>query len=220
MYLFFFLLSVLLPVKAKTEIYDVKMTATANLGGLEISFRLNGDTTQLNGDFKVEHEDCGGSRYCSRKLDFTSIGEGSPIRIQTVLDPCSSHTGIKIKAGKFKVDGGGVISWTRNWDAVDCKDNDTKILPEVVGGSSQHNNNNTTCFFTENHFQNSIVLGVVLLLIIAIAATLAVSIMSCKKRAKENREDVMKMEENQVYGTYEDGPMYNVVTDENAYYGS
>ena len=30
----------------------------------------------------------------------------------------------------------------------------------------------------------------------------------------------MKTEDNTMYGTYEDGPVYNTVTDENAYYGS
>ena len=30
----------------------------------------------------------------------------------------------------------------------------------------------------------------------------------------------MKTEENTMYGTYEDGPVYNIVTDDNDYYGS
>ena len=86
----------------------VEGKSISNLDGLEISFLLSGDSNQLNRDFKVEHEDCGASKYCGRELDFTSIGRFGPIRIQTVLDPCSNHTGIEIKAGKFEVDGGGL----------------------------------------------------------------------------------------------------------------
>ena len=37
---------------------------------------------------------------------------------------------------------------------------------------------------------------------------------------KRKRSKQMKTEENTMYGTYEDGPVYNIVTDENTYYGS
>ena len=187
----FFLLLALLSVDANIELYDLKRSAV-NLEGLEISFRLLGDTSRLNGHIKVEHKDCGENKFCGETFDFRSIGKGNIITIQTALDPCSNHTRIQIKASKYESEGGGLFFWTRNLAASDCKDPlDTDT--EAVTSSSQHENSNTANFFTENQYQNSIILGVALLVIIVLAVTLAVSIMSFKKR----REEVLNMEENQ-----------------------
>ena len=173
MFWIFFLLPAFIPVDANV---DVKMRAV-NVTRLEISFHVRGEiTSQLNGHFEVEHNDCGAKKQCGETFDFKSVVIGDPIRIQTILDPCSNHTGIKIKAGKFEFNGGGVIVWTRDWNAVDCNDpQDTDT--EVVTSPSQqdnNNNNNTKNFFTEKDFQNGgIILGIVLFAIIAIAVTLA-----------------------------------------------
>ena len=143
-----------------------------NLEGLEISFRLLGDTSRLNGHIKVEHKDCGENKFCGETFDFRSIGNGNLITIQTALDPCINHTRIQIKASKYESEGGGLFFWTRNLAASDCKDPlDTDT--EAVTSSSQHENNKTKNFFTANQFQNSIILGVALLVIIVLAVTLA-----------------------------------------------
>ena len=46
--------------------------------------------------------------------------------------------------------------------------------------------------------------------------------MICKKKfeEKKKRRDEMRADENPVYGIYEDGAVYNVVTDGNDYYSS
>ena len=41
-----------------------------------------------------------------------------------------------------------------------------------------------------------------------------------RRKDKKKRREVVKTEENELYGIYSDGPVYNVVTDENNYYGS
>ena len=43
-----------------------------------------------------------------------------------------------------------------------------------------------------------------------------------KRRTGKNKKrgEEMQADENPVYGIYDDGPIYNVVTDENAYYSS
>ena len=60
-----------------------------------------------------------------------------------------------------------------------------------------------------------------ILTIIVIAATVSVCVLCKKKRDKKTkRGEQMKTEENTIYGTLEDGPVDNIVTDENAYYSS
>ena len=212
MYLLFFLLPALVSVKANTEIYDVKMTAM-NLSGLEISFRLRGDTSdQLTGLFEVEHDNCGVSKYCGKTNDYLSIQFRDLINIPTVLDPCSNHTGIKIKASKFEQDGGGVVVWKRNWVAIDCN-NTSDTHKEKAKAEGETN------VFTE---KNSFILTIAVLAIIALAVTVSVIVIMCKKqnKAKRKRSEQMKTDQNPVYGTYEEGPVYNIVTDQNAYYSS
>ena len=77
--------------------------------------------------------------------------------------------------------------------------------------------------FTENNNnQKSNVLTLSGSLFCAFVFILLAVVVICKRRSgkMERRGKVMKTEENADYGIYDDGPVYNVVTDENAYYGS
>ena len=77
----------------------------------------------------------------------------------------------------------------------------------------------TATFFTEHNYQNSIILGVSLLVVLIIVSVIVFLI--CKRRREyQKRGEEMDTDENPVYGIHDDGPMYNVVTDENAYYSS
>ena len=216
----FFLLPALIPVEAIAPfpVYDEAMEAV-NFKGIRYSFHLRQDleiTKHLNGEFRVEHDDCK-DKFCGQTSDYRSIQLRDPINIQIVLNPCKNHTGIKIKA-KFLLDGGEAFVWTRNWIAIDC----SKVSAEAETEPEQETTETAeTNFFTENNFQNSLILSSALLAIIAIATTLSVCVI-CKKRnnEKKKRSEQMKTDENSLYGTYEDGPAYNIVTDENTYYSS
>ena len=56
-------------------------------------------------------------------------------------------------------------------------------------------------------------------MIISIATTVSVCVI-CKEQNKEKRGVEIKMDTNPVYGTYDEGPVYNSVTDKNYYYSS
>ena len=220
MYLLFLLLPAIIPAEAKTDIYEVKMTANKNHGGLAISFRLRGDAIDqlLRGLFKVEHKDCGAEEYCGKTNSFKNTCHGCQIRVQTVLDPCISHTEIKIKASRYEGDGGGAVVWKRNWDAIDCSKLSTETEEKTETETKEMAETN---FFTENSFQNSIILTIALLAIIAITVTVSLCIICRKKNEeKRRRNEPMNTDENPIYGTYEHGPVYNIVTDENAYYST
>ena len=219
MYSLLLLLPALFPVKASVSVYDEKMTAV-NFKGIRFSFRLRGDTTsKLNGQFKVEHDDCE-NKVCGKTTDFQGGSFHYPIYIHTVLNPCKNHTEIQIKAVKYELDGGGAMVWRRNWVAVNCSKSSETITTEANEMTNQPANN-TANFFTVKSFQNSIILSVALFVIISSAATISVCII-CKKKSEEKRKrnETMETVENPMYGTYEDGPLYNIVTDENAYYSS
>ena len=152
---------------------------TVGFKGIRFSFRLRGDITkQLNGHFKVEHDDCGENKFCGETTNVEgSSFEDHPILIQTVLDPCTNHTGIKIKAGMkamaidltalsqslslyemYIVDTGDAILWTRNWDAINCTDAKKAEVKYIVGQSAEAEEIMWTNFFTEDSFRNSIIL--------------------------------------------------------------
>ena len=84
--------------------------------------------------------------------------------------------------------------------------------------------NRTSTVFTENNKNqniNMLTLSGSLCIFVIILLTVVV-IVICKRRSgkMKRRGEVMKTEENTDYGIYDDGPMYNVVTDENEYYSS
>ena len=195
---------------------------------------------QLDGHFKVEHNDCGENKFCG---DTTNV-EGSsfedhPILIQTVLDPCTNHTGIQIKAGMkvmamdltnlsqslslyemYIVDTGDAILWTRNWDAINCTDAKKAEVKYIVGQSAEAKEIMWTNFFTEDSFKNSIILTCIALVVIIFVSTTVSVCVICKKQNKKKRLAEIKMDTNPEYGTYEEGPVYNSITDENYYYSS
>merc|ERR1712105_373159 len=133
--------------------------------------------------------------------------------IETGLDPCSNHTRIIIKANKLAFHGRVVFMWKRNWDAINCSKLSSEAKPET-DAETETKEREETNFFTEKSFQNTFILIISLLTIIAILATVSVCVIWKKKnRKREKRSEQMKTEENTMYGTYEDGPVYNVVTD-------
>ena len=68
--------------------------------------------------------------------------------------------------------------------------------------------------------KNSIILGIAMFAIIVITVAV-VTFLICKKKSEEKKKKEIRTDENPVYGSYtRDGPVYNVVTDANAYYSS
>ena len=165
-------------MRASSPVYDDEMEAVG-LKGIRFSFRLQGEfTKRLNGHFKVEHDDCE-NKFCGETTDFQGGSFDEPIKIETNLDPCTNHTGIKIKASEFELDGGGVMFWKRDWYATNCNMlNDTQ--------KTETRERKGTNLFTENSFKNSIILSIALFVIISMAVIISMFAV-CKKRSKEKR---------------------------------
>ena len=82
--------------------------------------------------------------------------------------------------------------------------------------------NTTETFFTQNNYQNSIILIVsfiVLILYVVTVITIDIVIRKQKNWANKVRKQATT-DENPVYGIYDDGSCYNVVTDDNTHYAS
>ena len=193
--------------------------------GIRFSFRVRGDTGQLNGQFTVEHKDCK-KDTCGQKIYSQPISDAYKVNIRTELSPCKNHVRIKIKASKFESEGGGVVLFTRKWHAIDCtktsdivKNNTYKIDGSFVNFPNATSSAPITKSDKSN--QNSIVIIVTSLAIVAMIVAVVVFVI-CKKKfeEKKKRGDEMREDENPVYGIYEDGAVYNVVTDGNDYYSS
>ena len=125
-------------------------TEPLNVTGIRFSFRVRGNTDQLNGHFSVEHKDCS-NRYCGQKVYSPPISDGNQIRIGTELSPCSDHFGLKIKAGKFDFAGGGVVVFRRDWKALVC--NKTQIrnpFEETYSSVRTQTSNDTTVSSTDS----------------------------------------------------------------------
>ena len=190
--------------------------------GIRFSFRVRGETDQLNGHFTVEHKDCK-KDTCGQKLYPSSISDGYKVYVETDLSPCLSHFGIKIKLGKFS---GGVVFFTREWYAIDCtktSDNVKNNTNKIDGSFVNFPNATSSAPITKSDKSNqdSIIIIVTSLAIVAMIVALVVFVI-CKKKLEERRKrgDEMREDENPVYGIYEDGAVYNVVTDGNDYYSS
>ena len=190
--------------------------------GIRFSFRVRGDTDQLNGQFIVEHKDCK-KDTCGQKIYSPPINDGYKVYIRTELSPCKNHVGIKIKASKFVSEGGGVVFFTREWYAIDGTKTSDNATKKNYGSFVNFPNATSSAPITKSDKSNqdSIIIIVTSLAIVAMIVT-AVVFVICKKKLEERRKrgDEMREDENPVYGIYEDGAVYNVVTDGNAYYSS
>ena len=91
------------------------------------------------------------------------------------------------------------------------------------GSESPPTIQNPSCilfFLKRNSYQNNIILAVVSLAILIFIVVVIFVIWKKRRERNEERDKEMSADVNPVYGIYDDRPMYNVVTDENAFYSS
>ena len=214
------------------DLYETKLQAVG-FNHLKIVFRVKKEIEHLNGHFSVHHKDCPSSNCGSTKMK-TPLSQGQMITIQLAsLTPCKSYpVGFETRADK---NNGGVKSdkySQLSWKAISCPHLSTTTTPTTTATTTitspaeletTTNGNSST---TENGADSSVVIaGAVSSIIIILGITAAVIVLALlfkRKRSGEQkrREEDMPVDENPVYGIYDDGPVYNVVTDENAYYST
>ena len=156
------------------------------------------------------------------KRPFTSSRANDQCHITNLLS-CRNYSRIEIRVHKWHQ--AGAFVWDKDWTAIDCPhptttSPSTKTIPET-GSSSTFQNDTLAAsdlkqFFTEKGYKNSIILCLSGLISTSFIAVL------CKKKINERKrqEEATTTDECPVYGLYDDGPVYNVVVDENEYYSS
>ena len=194
-----------------------------NNENLTVSIKIVGsDIDQFNGHFSVAHKECP-NKQCGSTTKDLPLAQRQRITIETNLSPCRNYSRIEIRADKWQA--GAYRFWEQSWTAIDCPHPTTTenvTVPETRSSSTFQNNtlaaSDLKQFFTENSFQNSIILC---LCLSALISTSFIAVL-CKKKINERKrqEEATTTDECPVYGLYDDGPVYNVVVDENEYYSS
>ena len=203
---------------AKVELVDCK--------NLKVTFNIKNDIDQLTGQFSAHHSACPVSS--KSRCGFTKVGpfdkdqdQGRKITVQLdskYISPCKSYTDIKLRA--YENDG-RIRSRSIDWEAKSlghCCDQmtttPTTTIPQnssTAPSSDMHKNTSSTTV---------IIVPVVVVIFIGAALLVILFKRGKERKEKQNRDKVIKTEENALYGIYDDGPSCNVVTDENDYYGS
>ena len=152
------------------------------------------------------------------------------VTIPIYLSPCKSYSRIEISS-KFRGNKGerkDYAKWQARAFGNCCRELTSKAPTSTTATTLQDEDftspttgNNTTPVREgqTNTAVIGIVVGVVLIALIALALV-TIILLKRKSEKREKRGDVTKTEENNLYRIYGDGPLYNVVTDENDYYGS
>ena len=199
---------------AKVELVDCK--------NLKVTFNIKNDIDQLTGQFSVHHSACPVSS--KTRCGFTKVGpfdkdqdQGRKITVQLdskYISPCRSYSDIKIRA--YEIDG-RIRSRSIDWEAKSLGQCCDQLTTTINATTTP-----TTTIPVDKSTPSTTGIIVSVVLIILIGAALVVILFKRRKERKEkqNRDKVIKTEENALYGIYDDGPLCNVVTDENDYYGS
>ena len=201
---------------------------------LEITFEVRNEVQHLNGEFKVFH----GGQGCGKGALPTPLS--NPQEVIVVLDskisPCISYSRFEIRT-HFTDGRSPKKDYTGHWQAKAFRNccphltsTTTTTSPPTTTATLEENDDpisptgNITTPLPEAQIGSAatagIIVGLVLLITLETSALGVFLLKKKKKTEKERRGEVIKTEENNLYGTYAEGPVYNVVTDENDYYGS
>ena len=211
---------------AKVKLVDCK--------SLKVTFNIKNDIEQLTGLFSVHHSACPVSS--KTRCGYKKVGpfdkdqdQGRKITVQLdskYISPCKNYSDIKIRA--YENDG-RIRSRSTDWEAKSlgqCCDQltsaTTTTTVENTNLISTVSSNTAPPSDMHKSTPSTTVIIVSVVLIILIGAVIVVILFKRRKERKEkqNREKVIKTEENALYGIYDVGPSCNVVIDENDYYGS
>ena len=209
------------------DLYDMNIQQVEGTNHLEISFRVNGSIEDLNGHFSVVHKDCPAWSCGSETVGIK--GEGQKVTIELLtLSPCKSYSGIVVNA--FRPLTGGPLKVDTNWEA-SCSHLTTTSTPittlkpppppltttttsTTTANSTDKNNASDASSATYG-----IIVGAVLIIFV-LTAIIVILFKKKKRNGKQKRGETVKIDANPVYGNYDNGPIYNVVTDGNDYYAS
>ena len=225
---------------AELWMYELTMQALDS-NSLIIDFHIQGALYLLNGLFTAHHQECH-PHECGSTHYQTQLFHEQKISIRANLSPCNKHFGIEVRSHTA---GGWYYYEKLDWihtgrifqqlahilpyfffpDFSFCVKPTTATVTTPTTTSTPNSTTNasfitTATFFTEHNYQNSIILGASLLVVIISVPVIMFLICKRRRRETQKRNEEMDIDENHVYGIYDDGPMYNVVTDENDYYSS
>ena len=214
------------------NLYDVNLRPHGP-SNIHISFRIRNEIEHLTGEFTLRHKTCHGG-VCSilsipgefpfdKKQD-----QGKKLSIMTSLSPCKIYSEIKIRAeARNNVYNEATTHWTPVWNPSICPHITTTTITSppppssttmMVESTSASTNTTSSPDF---QFGSAAIIGIVAgVLISLVLILLAVLLFKRRRNRDDKRGEEMPADLNPVYGIYDDGPDYNVVTDENDYYDS
>ena len=228
------LLNIIQHIKSyNINLYDVNLRPHGP-SNIYISFRIRNEIEHLTGEFTLRHKTCHGG-VCStlsipgefpfdKKQD-----QGKELNFMSSFSPCKIYSEIKIRA---ETRNGGqneaTTQWTPVWNPSICPHltttatitsppppSSTTMMVESTSAST--NSTSSPDFQFGSAAITGIVAGVLISMVLII---LAVLLFKRRRNREDKRGEEMPADLNPVYGIYDDGPDYNVVTDENDYYDS
>ena len=197
---------------------------------LKVTFRVGNEIEWLTGDFKA----CGGGKCKSVSVGRFDNDKNKMVTIPINLSPCKSYSfQVTSKLSGGKHDKKTITSWQAKVFGNCCPEltsnapttttTTTTLTTTTLEGEdpTSASSGKSTTLFSDSQ-TNTATIGIVVSVMLIALIAIALVMILIKKKGQENKKrgEVIKTEENNLYGIYGDGPLYNVVTDENDYYGS
>ena len=207
------------------NLYGMKIQA-AGQNNLKISFHIRKEIDHLTGEFSAHHKDCPngqcGSITTGKPSKENDQGKKFTIPLHHSLSRCKSYDRVEVRAAIWH---GGQNKHSANWKA-SCPHLTTTTKTTTKGTTTQTTKTAKTTTTPASGPALSVVniatvsIIVVLVIISSVIIVLAVTLLRRRRNRKQERAEEMPVDENPIYGIYEEEPVYNVVTDENAYYAT
>ena len=186
---------------------------------LKVTFRVKNEIEHLNGRFSVYHE---GKRVGSTTQNTQTLNQYKMITVHLdsrFISPCNSYNSLEIRSG-FK-DNREPRKDHTHWEAKAFDD----CCPHLTSMTTTTTTTTTSTTTLEEDEDNnktivlmSVIIASLVLLIILITSVLVIVLIKKKRNEELRRGEAVKTEQNNLYGIYADGPVYNTVTDQNDYY--
>ena len=197
-------------------VFSPTLEPTTGCDRLKIGFQVKNEIEHLSGQFTVSHR----GKECGSVIKGPTLSQSQKITVPCSLSPCNSYEDIEIKA-HFKDDREPMKIRTQ-WGAKpfgNCCPHLAATTPLPTTTPEDENPNPAGTITASMSITTGIIVALVLVMVLTVIVVV-VLLLKKKRDEKLERGKVMKTEENNLYGIYGEGPIYNVVTDENEYYGS
>ena len=197
-------------------VFSPTLEPTTGCDRLKIGFQVKNEIEHLSGQFTVSHR----GKECGSVIKGPTLSQNQKITISCSLSPCNSYEDMEIKA-HFK-DNREPMKIRTQWGAKpfgNCCTHLATTTPPPTTTPEDENPNPAGTITASMSLTTGIIVALVLVMVLTVIVVI-VLLLKKKRDEKLERGKVMKTEENNLYGIYGEGPVYNVVTDENDYYGS